>query len=66
VNLYHVQYDCGDYYCDSMHTLGIFANEELAKEGIEKFKEELSVSQTLVFVYRTTVRVLDEVEEIGE
>lgn len=40
MKVYHVQFDCGDYYCDSMHTIGIFDSREKAQAGVEQYKRE--------------------------
>lgn len=65
MNLYHVQYDCGDFYCDGMHTVGIFANNELATAAIDEFKSGGTWKQNKwrnSFQFAIVVRKLDIVD----
>jgi hypothetical protein len=31
--------DCGDFYCDGDHPLGVFSSEENARWALDKYKE---------------------------
>jgi hypothetical protein len=35
---YSLTFDCGDYYCDGMHLVGIFDTEETAAQVRDMFK----------------------------
>ena len=38
MTLWIAVYDCGDYYCDGMHNLGVYDSEGKALSRIEAFK----------------------------
>jgi len=33
-SVWMVQYDCGDYYCEGVHPLGVFSTEALADGAV--------------------------------
>ena len=38
--LHTLTYDCGDYYCDSMHLMGVFESQEEAERVRDTFKAD--------------------------
>jgi hypothetical protein len=38
--LYTLTYDCGDYYCDSMHLVGVFESQIAAETAQTTFREQ--------------------------
>lgn len=32
--------DCGDYYCEGQHPIGVYSTEELANQAVEKAKKQ--------------------------
>lgn len=73
MRLFHVQFDCGDYYCDEMHSVGIFSTQKKADDSIPEFisrvRQELGErvgGYYARYVYKVVPRTLDEIEGYGE
>jgi hypothetical protein len=73
MEIFHVQYDCGDYYCDSMHTVGIFSTREKADASIAEYISQVRNAlgdrmgdYYAAYIYKVTPRVLDGIEQYGE
>jgi hypothetical protein len=74
MKLYHVQFDCGDYYCDGMHTVGIFDDKTLAENAIPEYKakstEGLDPGYARIHIahwdFKVSERELNAVESYGE
>lgn len=37
MKLWTLTYDCGDYYCDGEHLVGVFESQEAAQDGQQRF-----------------------------
>lgn len=61
MKLFHVQYSCLDYYCDEMHTVGIYSTVLLAEKGIIEHVKA-NPQYRAHYEYKVKVRELDSTE----
>jgi hypothetical protein len=72
--IYHVQFECGDYYCDGMHTVGIFDEKTLAEKAISEYREKVAEGFSESYArsylascsFKVIERELNTVESYGE
>lgn len=55
-----LQYDCGDYYCDGDHVLGVFTTRQKAMDGETDHREKTTRSDKHLFEYRISEWQPDE------
>lgn len=65
VIVYLLQYDCGDYYCESCHVLGVFTSRESAEAAQIKHKTTWKV-QVWDWTYRIVAWETDETDSLSK